>query len=336
MTGQTRKRRERADAQWHETVTAADWDAALFAGGGHFLQSSHWFAFQSALHRPTYFARGDGWSCASYVETGAAGSRLYCPYGPSVGSGDALADALAALSGLAARIGVTHIRVEPFGDVSEQVLLDHGLRRAAKDNQPSLTWVRDLRGTAEDLLAGMYKSNRARYRSAAERGLAFRTSTDPDDVETFLAMAHEVAARAGIRTHPDDYFRTMARALMPRGVMTLYLALHAGDPVASVLVFDSPAVRYTVHSGSFPVARKLHAASPLRTQIILDAQRAGQRRVDFWGVAPAGQPDHRWSGFTRFKQSFGGDYLQYSGTWELQLADDLLIVPGDGLTGGHH
>jgi lipid II:glycine glycyltransferase (peptidoglycan interpeptide bridge formation enzyme) len=99
--------------------------------------------------------------------------------------------------------------------------------------------------------------------------------------------------------------------------MTLYLALHEADPVASVLVLDSPLVRYTVHSGSFPAARKLHAASPLRTQIILDAHAAGQRRFDFWGAAPPNQPDHRWTGFTRFKQSFGGDYLQYAGTWEL-------------------
>lgn len=323
-------------AQWHEAVVAADWDAGLFTGGGHFLQSSHWLAFQSALHRPTYFARGQGWSCASYLESGAAGRRLYCPYGPSVRDDDALASALAALSQLAARTGVTHVRVEPFGKVSEQVLLDHGLRRATKDNQPSLTWVKELRGTPEDLLAGMYKSNRARYRSAAGRGLAFRASTDPGDMEHFLAMIREVAVRTGIRPHSDDYFRTMARVLMPRGVMVLYLALHEGDPVAGVLVFDAPSVRYTVHSGSFPVARKLHAASPLRTQTILDAHQAGQRRVDFWGVAPADQPDHRWAGFTRFKQSFGGDYLQYPGTWELNLPDDLLIVPREDPAIGHH
>ena len=303
--------------QWHEAITAADWDAALFAGDGHFLQSSHWFAFQSALGRPTFFARGDGWSCASYLETGAAGSRLYCPYGPSIGSDSDLDAALAALSQLAARLGVAQVRVEPLGNVSEPTLAGRGLQRAAKDVQPSLTWVKDLRGTAGDLLAGMYKSNRVRYRVAAERGLSFHASTDPADVEHFLAMIREVAARTGIRPHRDDYFRTMARILMPRGVMTLYLALHEEDPVASVLVFDSPTVRYTVHSAAFPVARKLHAASPLRTQIILDAHTAGQRRLDFWGVAPRDQPDHRWAGFTRFKQSFGGDYRQYAGTWEL-------------------
>lgn len=308
--------------QWHEAVVAADWDAGLFADGGHFLQSSHWFAFQSALHRPTYFARGDGWSGAAYVETNAAGHRrLYCPYGPTLRDDAALPSAMAALSQLADRIDVSHIRVEPFGNVSGQALLDYGLQRSARDVQPSLTWVKELDGTPKDLLAGMNKSNRARYRTAAQRGLSFQSSTDPAVLGLFLDMVKEVAVRTNIRPHPDEYFHTMAGVLMPRGVMTLYLALHAGDPVAGVLVLDSPTVRYTVHSGSFPAARKLHAASPLRTQVILDAHQAGLRRVDFWGAAPADQPDHRWAGFTRFKQSFGGHYLQYSGTWQLYLPD---------------
>jgi lipid II:glycine glycyltransferase (peptidoglycan interpeptide bridge formation enzyme) len=234
-----------------------------------------------------------------------------------VASGAGLDAALAAVSELAAEVGADQARVEPVGEVTEQALRERGWRRAAKDVQPSLTWVKELRGTSEDLLRDMYKSNRVRYRTAAQRGLSFEVSREPGDVEVFIDMVHEVAARTRIAPHRDEYYRTMARALMPREAMTLYLARYEGDPVAGVVVFDGPAVRYTVHSGSFPVARKLHAASPLRTQIILDAHAAGKRWLDFWGVAPADQPDHRWAGFTRFKQSFGGDYLRYAGTWEL-------------------
>jgi lipid II:glycine glycyltransferase (peptidoglycan interpeptide bridge formation enzyme) len=307
------------DVEWQAGVPGSDWDAELFAEGGHFLQSSHWLSFRSALGHTMFFGRGDGWRCAAYHETGYMGPRLYCPYGPLVTSGDRLDAALAGLAGLAKEVGVTYVRIEPVGAVSAASLAGRGLRPSPRNNQPALTWVKDLDGTTDELLGGMYKSNRVRYRSAAANGLSFHTSTAPSDVDFFLAMVHEVATRTGIQPHPDDYYRTMARTLMPRGAMTLYLARHEGDPVAGVLALDSPVVRYTTHSGSFPVARKLHAASPLRTQIILDAHAAGQRQVDFWGVAPADQPDHPWAGFSKFKRSFGGRYHEYAGTWDMPV-----------------
>jgi hypothetical protein len=304
--------------QWHESVTAPEWDAELYARGGHFLQGSHWFAFQAALGRPTYFARGDGWSCAAYLETGASGARrLYCPYGPQVSAGDGFGAAFSALSRLAAKLDVAQLRMEPLGAVSEQVLRSHGLARMPRDFQPSLTWVKDLTRPADQLLAEMSATNRNLHRTAANKGLSIETSQAPDDVDIFLGMIREVAVRTGMQPHADSYFQAMARTLMPRRAMTLYLALRDGEPVASALSFDSPTTRYYVHAGSYQSARKVHAGSPLLTRMILDAHAAGQQWFDFWGAAPADQPDHRWAGFTRFKQSFGGDYLRYAGSWEL-------------------
>jgi lipid II:glycine glycyltransferase (peptidoglycan interpeptide bridge formation enzyme) len=307
------------DVEWQPGVPGPDWDTELFANDGHFLQSSHWVSFRNALGASTFFGRGDGWRCAAYRETGHLGPRLYCPYGPLVASEDRLDAAFAGLSKLAREVGVSYVRIEPTGAVPAAALTARGLRPAPRNNQPALTWVKDLGGTVDEALREMYKSNRVRYRSAATNGLSFHTSTEPSDVDSFLAMVHEVATRTGIQPHPDDYYLTMARTLMPRGVMTLYLARHEGDPVAGVLALDSPVVRYTTHSGSFPVARKLHAASPLRTQIILDAHAAGRRQVDFWGVAPADQPDHPWAGFSSFKRSFGGRYKEYAGTWDMPV-----------------
>jgi hypothetical protein len=305
-----------ADVDWRKGVPDTGWDAALFGNGGHFLQSSHWLAFRQVRGQSTFYARGDGWSCAGYLESS---DRLYCPYGPLVSSEADLTTAFAALSQLAGAVGASTVRVEPVGPVTAEALTAGGLRPTRKSVQPALTWVKDLDGTADDVLAEMYASNRNRYRGAAKRGLLFRTSAEPSDLDLFLPMVREMAARTGIRPHADDYYSGMARTLMPRGVMLLYLALHEMEPVASALVLDSPVVRYYLHAGSFPAARKVHAASPLLTQIILDAHRAGQQRLDFCGAAPPDQPDHPWAGFTAFKRSFGGHYHAYAGTWELPI-----------------
>ena len=55
----------------------------------------------------------------------------------------------------------------------------------------------------------------------------------------------------------------------------------------------------------------------MQVQIVLDAEAEGRSWVDFHGMAPEGSgPDHPWAGFTKFKQSFGGEARHYLGTWE--------------------
>jgi len=301
--------------QWHTGIPDSTWDTDLFAAGGHFLQSSHWAAFNHALNKRVFYARGTGWFCLTILEKSRAGNRLYCPYGPLAKDKKSFTAALAALKQLAKEQSALFVRLEPIAPVKQ--LAEYKLKKALKDIQPPQTWLQDLAKPKDELLADLTSTNRNLFNTAAKKGLTFRASSDPKEMAIFIQMIRDVEQHTKIKAHSDNYYNIMAQTLLPRKAAALYIGEHNGSPVAAAFVFDSPTTRYYAHAGNLLSARKLHPGSPLVTTMILDAKKNGQYRFDFVGVAPQDQPDHRWAGFTKFKKSFGGTYHQYLGTWEL-------------------
>jgi len=302
--------------EWLGDLPGPGWDERLFARGGHFLQSTHWGAFQQALERPVYFGSGPGWQCLAIVERLGPAARLYCPYGPVADDRDAYAVAIDQVEALAREQDARFVRVEPWAPVRSADLVALRHTPAPRPVQPALTWVQDLTRPREVLFAEFSANNRNRYRNAHKKDLRIEQSTDPADVAILLRMIHDVAANTGITPHADHYYQQQVAVLLRRRAGALYLARHHGEPVAAAIVFDSPTTRYYAHSGSLLSARSLHPGGPLLATMILDAQERGLQFFDFMGAAPADQPDHPWAGFTRFKQSFGGRYREYLGTWE--------------------
>lgn len=302
--------------QWHKGTPDGTWDTSLFAGGGNFLQSSHWAAFNEALGQTVWYGRGKGWQCLAIVENSRTGRRLYCPYGPLATTEVGFIESLQALHQLAKQQKALFVRLEP--QVKGLSPAEYGLKHALKDIQPAQTWLLDITRPKEALLADFTPTNRNLYNTASNKGLSFRASQNPADTKIYLKMVHDVAKNTGITPHEDSYYTTMAKVLLPRKAANLYIAEHNGKPVGAAITFDSPTTRYYAHAGNLLSARKLHAGSPLLATMIFDAKEQGQRTFDFVGVAPLGAPkNHRWQGFTQFKKSFGGEYHAFLGTWEL-------------------
>jgi len=304
---------------WHTGAPTADWDNAQAKLGAHFLQGSHWARFQVSLGKLAYYASGDGWSWVAFVEKSHIGVRLYCPYGPTLANPKALQPALRSLVACARAHRAMFIRIEPQGPVTSNALHSAGLRKTSRDIQPHYTWVKDLDASEENLIADMTATNRNLYRTANTKGLSFRSSNNPADIQHFLRLMHEVAQHNRIIVHSDNYFTTMAEILLPAGAGALYFAEHEKKIIAASFVFDSPTTRYYAHAGSQFDMRKLHPGSPLVSRMIVDAKQKGLRHFDFCGIAPPDQPNHPWTGITTFKQSFGGRAVDMHGTWELPI-----------------
>ena len=303
--------------KWHAGIPDTTWDDTLFRAGGHFLQSSHWAAFNIALDKQVFYAHGAGWQCLAILERARSGTRLYCPYGPVATTEAGFVHALEALTHLAKQHNALFVRIEPFTPNNHFALGDYKLKPALKNIQPAQTWVQQLSQSDDELLAQMTPTNRNLYRNAKSKDLYIRASDNPKDISIFLTMIHDVAAHTGMQPHTDHYYTTMANVLLPRKAGMLYIAEHATSPVAAAFVFDSPTTRYYAHAGNLLEARKLHPGSPLVTTMMFDAKKQGQRQFDFVGVAPINEPKHPWAGFSAFKKAFGGEYKTYLGTWEL-------------------
>lgn len=290
----------------------------------YFLQSPEWAEFQSALGHKVHRESGPGWSFLAIEETNPAGKVLYSPYGPLASSPGALDSALDALAELGRARGALFARIEPVAaglnlDTAADELRRRGLYRAPSNPQPEHTWVVDLEGDFEDVLAAMKPVNRNLYRNIHKKGVTFRRSKDPADIRYLLDFLHMTARRNGFKPQSDEYLTCLAATLMPTGVAALFLAELHGEPIAAALAYDSGDTRTYAHAALDDAHRKLSAGIPLLVTLIADAQARGLKHVDLWGIAPKGHPNHKWAGFTAFKKSFGGREVAYPGAWDLPL-----------------
>lgn len=287
----------------------------------HFLQSDAWRAFQEALGRQTFVAAGKGWRYMAVLETGKGNTRLYCPYGPDCDNPKAFDEAVASLRELARTQNATFIRVEPTHGVDAANMKRRGLKQVTYNQlQPARTQVISLAGkTAEDVLADMTPSTRNRYRNYQKKGIEMHESTDPADVELFLRFIKKVAKRTHLTPHSDKYFRTQVQTLFPLGAAKLFYVTIDGQPAAASISFEGETTRSYAHAAADDDYRKLAPGTILVAHMILDALAAGKERYDLYGIAPANEPHHPWAGFTQFKQQFGGEPVQYAGTWDLPV-----------------
>lgn len=247
--------------------------------------------------------------------------RLYVPYGPTAANINGLQEALGHMLQIARQYKASYIRLEPMGSFSEKELELLGLIKAERSVQPPQTWQIDLNQSEEDILKSMSQTNRNLYNTADKKEIKFEITYDKNKLKIFLEMIHSMADRTGMKPHPDKYFELMAESLFKDKSAGLAFGYHSGKPIVSALFFDDnkAKVRYYAHAGSFDSARKLQANSPLLTYLIMTAKVQGMKVFDFYGVSSADDTNHPWSGFSKFKRSFGGSDRKFNGTWELPV-----------------
>ena len=306
----------------HAGVADAEWDSALQRMGGHFLQSTLWQRVQAALGHEVIWSRNEHWMWSGAIRAGHFPRYAYLPHGPTAVSSDGMIGALRDAMNAARTRSLDFVRTEPAGDAALPALVASGAH-PSRSIQPQWTWVLDLDADEATLRRGLSSGHRGAINAAARRGLTFRASGDPEDIEVFLRLQERTAAAGRFRGQAQSYHRAVARTLMPEHAAALYVAESGGAPVAAALCFDFSGTRYYAHAVSDPeTGRKLQAAAPLVWRMILDARAQGARRFDFWGVSPAaqpapGSPPHPWDGFSQFKRSFGGTAIERAGTWDL-------------------
>jgi hypothetical protein len=306
----------------HAGVAAAEWDFALQRMGGHFLQSTLWQRVQTALGHDVIWARDEQWMWAGAIRAGRFPRYVYLPHGPTASTTDAMTTALGRSVEAARERSLDFVRAEPAGDPALPALIAAGAN-PGRAIQPRWTWILDLTPDEAELRRGLSAGHRGAINAAPRRGLSFRRSNDPEDIEVFLALQERTAAAGRFRGQAHAYHRAVARTLMPENAAELYIAEADGAPVAAALCFDFAGTRYYAHAVSDPeTGRKLQAAVPLVWQMLLDAREMGAKRFDFWGISPgdpkaSGGARHPWDGFSQFKRAFGGVAVERAGTWDL-------------------
>lgn len=285
----------------------------------HFLQSNAWQQFQQKLGHQVITNSGQGWSYLAIVERAHGIKRLYCPYGPTAGSDTTLSMALDDLKSTAKQHGAVYLRIQPYGlELADKLVSKHQLT-AINYSQPNATWTIDLTQSRDELLANMKQNTRNIVRNYQNKGLSYRTSQDAADMPILLNLLHQVARHNQISIHSDDYLITQATSLFSTDSAKLHFIDYQSKTIAAALTYQDDSTVYYAHAAADHEHRKLNASTALVGEILFDAKNHGKSYLDLFGVTTSSDPDHRWAGFTRFKQSFGGQLKTLNQTYELAI-----------------
>lgn len=283
----------------------------------HLLQSPAWDQYEQLEGYQTFWRDGDGYKFLAVLHHTPLGNYLFCPYGPLLSSKNplkSLSYALDALRSLAREHNAFFARIEPITPLTSSSLTQLGLIKS-HDLEPAHTWTLDLTQPTDILLGGIEKTKVRHHRNHQKKGISIRTTQDPEQITILTSLLQGVGQRDNFTPQDENHLKNQLKS----GFATLYIAEFESKPIAASLVYDHDSVRYYAHAATDDEHRKLMAGTILLVQMILDAQAQGAKVFDFWGITTSEDKNHPWYGFTQYKKSFGGQQVDYSGTWDLPI-----------------
>lgn len=193
---------------------------------------------------------------------------------------------------------------------------------------PDWTQIVDLSLSEEKLLEKMKSKTRYNILLAEKKGVNVREMTSGEGFEIFSKLYFETCRRQGYRGHTPNYHRIVFDSLKD-GILHILVAFYRDTPLASYELFRFNDVLYYPYGGSSVEHRNLMGTNLLMWEAIRFGKKSGCNFFDMWGSLP---PDYSetinddWAGFTRFKEGYGTEYVEFVGSFDLILKNSAYLA----------
>ncbi len=252
----------------------------------------------------------------------------YCPKGFMPDE-----EQLAALRQLGEQNNALFIKLEPnvaqkvgvpsAHDTIGQFLLDHDCQEG-KPLFTKYTFQLDLTHDVEKLFSQLNNKTRYNVNLAAKKGVQILENSSAEGLEEHLKIQQETTSRQGFYAHSPEYFRTMWQSLGQSGMMRIFEAHYEGQVLVSWIMFIFNGVLYYPYGASRSVNRDVMASNLMMWEMIQFGKQAGCTSFDMWGsLGPEPNDKDPWFGFHRFKKGYGGDLVEFLGTYDLVLSQPM-------------
>ncbi len=293
-------------------MTPDAWDGALsrLASPAPLMQSWGYGETQAREGWEVERVELDGGARATVLVQGLGPVRwAYVPRGPV----PCTPEAVDGLVGWARLRSVARLRIEPeaaagFGELLRQ----RGFQPAAHV-QPRTTLIVPL-ASEDEMMASFKPKHRYNVRLALRRGV---TVEEGDDASELRRQSVATGDRHGISIASLEAYRNRLE-LLPW--CRVYVARQDGDALAAIMVARFDGRAYYLFGGTSGARRELMPMYAAQWWAMKEAQRAGCRDYDMWGMPPAPDRSHPWFGLWQFKIGFGGELVKLAGGWELVLS----------------
>ena len=266
---------------------------------------------------------GKGWSLM-IVRDAKRGRYLEVPCGPLVDWGDAetVKACFKRIGEIGEREKCVFVRVRPQLLATEEnleLLQKLGLKKSPMHLAAEHTVIIDLTLSEEELLTGMRRQTRYEVRRAQKLGITVVNGRSEADYKEFQMVQAQTAKRQGFVPPSLETLLALRRAFGRHA--TIYKAITAeGEAIAYGLVVCEGTEGDYYEAASTDLNRKLPGAYALLWQAMKDLKTAGYTRFNLWGIAPAGQPGHRYAGVTTFKTGFSDNVTEFVPAHDLVLS----------------
>lgn len=249
------------------------------------------------------------------VRDARRGRYLEIPCGPLIDWSDdqMVHEAFKQITSVAKKEKCVFVRIRPQLPATPEnlkLMEKLSLKKAPMHLAAEHTVMIDLGLTEEQLLANMRRQTRYEVRRADKQGIKVLST----NTEEIFREFHEVQAATARRQNfvPPSLKVLLAEREAFEDNITIYKATTAeGEAIAYGLIIRDGREGDYYEAASTDLNRKLPGAYAILWQAMRDLKSAGYERFNLWGIAPPGQPHHRYAGVTTFKTGFGGRIVEY-------------------------
>lgn len=290
-----------------------------------FLQSPEYAKMNELLGDKTVFEDFGGKGYALMIVRDAKRGRyLEIPCGPLIDWDDdkLVKEAFERIVEIAEQNKCVFVRTRPQLSVTAENLKklgDLGMKKSPMHLAAEHTVMIDLTASEEEMLSRMRRQTRYEVRRADKLGI----KVEKDNSEAIFKEFHKVQAETAKRQNfvPPSLKMLMAEREAFGKNIHIYVAKSSeGKPIAYGMIISDGKEGAYYEAASTELNRKLPGAYAVIWQAMKDLKKAGVERFNLWGIAPPGQPRHRYAGVTTFKTGFGGEVVEYVPAHDLVIS----------------
>ena len=179
------------------------------------------------------------------------------------------------------------------------------------------TFQLDLTQPEEILFQNLESKTRYNVNLAHKKGVSIFENTSKEGMEQYIEILEETTKRQGFYAHSPEYFRDMWQALGGSGMLRIFNAVYQDTVITSWIMFVFNDVLYYPYGASRAIHRDVMANNLMMWEMIMFGKRMGCRSFDMWGsLGPDADPKHSWYGFHKFKKGYGGDLVEFLGSFD--------------------
>lgn len=212
------------------------------------------------------------------------------------------------------------IKLEPEVEevTGNRLQVTDGFIKSPKPLFTRYNFILDLTKSEEELLKNMHPKTRYNIRIAQKHGVKVEERSDNEAFEIYLKLYFETTKRQSYHGHNEYYHRQVWQTLKDALMARLMIATFKDQPLTAWMLLNFKDTLYYPYGGSSKAYPEVMANNLVAWQAIKLGKKLGLKKFDMWGaLGPAADSKNPWYGFHKFKRGYGGQLIEYIGTYDL-------------------